>query len=118
MNKLPRVDTYLGPEMKSTGEVDGRRLDVRRRDGQGADRRRSDAAAEGDDPGHRRRPRQARRGALLTTLVAQGYEVIATEGTAETMRAFGLPVARVVNKIGGHHPTCSDVIREARCRPC
>jgi carbamoyl-phosphate synthase large subunit len=30
------------------------------------------------------------------------------------MKAFGLPVAQVVNKVRGVYPTCSDVIREGR----
>ena len=38
MSKLPRVDTYLGPEMKSTGEVMGVDWDGDARDGEGADR--------------------------------------------------------------------------------
>jgi carbamoyl-phosphate synthase large subunit len=112
MNKLPRVDTYLGPEMKSTGEVmgvdwsyDGAMTKALIAAGLMLPPRGTILATVAD----RDKPAA---GALLTTLVAQGYEVIATEGTAETMRAFGLPVARVANKIGGHHPTCSDVIRD------
>jgi carbamoyl-phosphate synthase large subunit len=112
MNKLPRVDTYLGPEMKSTGEVmgvdwtyDGAMAKALIAAGLMLPARGTILATVAD----RDKPAA---GDLLTTLVAQGYDVIATEGTAETMRAFGLPVARVVNKIGGHHPTCSDVIRD------
>jgi carbamoyl-phosphate synthase large subunit len=112
MAKLPRVDTYLGPEMKSTGEVmgvdwtyDGAMVKALIAAGlmlppsgtvlvTVADRDKADA------------------GALLTSLVEQGYQVYATEGTAQTMRAFGLPVARVVHKLQEHYPNCGDAIRE------
>src|SRR5579884_2198929 len=112
MAKLPRVDTYLGPEMKSTGEVMG--VDwtyagamVKALIAAGlmlppsgsvlvtvADRDKADA------------------GVLLTTMVERGYQIYATEGTAQAMRAFGLPVARVVYKRGEGYPDCEDVIRE------
>jgi carbamoyl-phosphate synthase large subunit len=112
MAKLPQVDTYLGPEMKSTGEVMG--IDWT-----------YDAAmtkaliaaglmlppkgtalitlADSD---------KAEVGDLASVLVEQGYQVYATEGTAQAMRAFGLPVSRVVYRLAEGHPNCSDVIRE------
>jgi len=112
MNKLPRVDTYLGPEMKSTGEVmgvdwtyDGAMVKALIAAGLMLPPTGTILATVADHD-------KAAAGVLLTALVERGYEVVATEGTAETMRAFGLPVKRVVNKLSGHYPTCSDVIRE------
>ncbi len=46
--RFPNVDTILGPEMKSTGEVMGLELRVRARVRQGAVGRRGDPAAGGD----------------------------------------------------------------------
>src|SRR5579884_1748789 len=112
MNKLPRVDTYLGPEMKSTGEVmgvdwtyDGAMVKALLAAGLMLPPTGTILATVADHD-------KAAAGVLLTTLVEQGYEVLATEGTAETMRAYGLPVKGVVNKLSGHYPTCTDVIRE------
>ena len=47
MSKLPRVDTYLGPEMKSTGEVMGIDWGDERGAGQGAARGRHHDPAAG-----------------------------------------------------------------------
>jgi carbamoyl-phosphate synthase large subunit len=114
MAKLPRVDTYLGPEMKSTGEV------------MGVDWTYAGAMAKAlIAAGLMLPPRgtmlvtvadrdKADVGPLVGTLVEQGYEVYATEGTAQALRAFGLPVARQVHKLRAGYPSCSDVIREGK----
>jgi carbamoyl-phosphate synthase large subunit len=114
MAKLTRVETYLGPEMKSTGEVMG--VDwtyasamVKALIAAGLMLPPSGAVlatvADRD---------KAAAGRLLEMLVDQGYQIYATEGTAAAMKAFGLPVAHIVNKVRGEYPTCSDVIREGR----
>jgi carbamoyl-phosphate synthase large subunit len=112
MAKLPRVDTYLGPEMKSTGEV------------MGVDWTYEGAMAKALIAAGLMLPA---RGQVLVTVadrdkvdacelmrdfVEQGYTIYATAGTAEVLRAFGLPVARVVHKLRQGYPTCGDVIRE------
>ena len=56
--KFPGVDTVLGPEMKSTGEVMGVADTFRRGVCQGADCRRPGAAHQGHDLHERERPRQ------------------------------------------------------------
>jgi carbamoyl-phosphate synthase large subunit len=114
MAKLPNVDTYLGPEMKSTGEVMGVDWTY-----SGAMVKALIAAGLMLPPSggvlatvaDRDKPDASR---LLEMLVDQGYQIYATEGTAEAMKAYGLPVAQVVNKLRGAYPNCSDVIREGR----
>jgi len=109
MGKLPAVDSYLGPEMKSTGEAIGIARDLSH-----ALRKAFLAAGVSVRPGA---------GALLTIadadkpellpitsrLVQLGYRLLATEGTALALRAAGFS-PRVVSKIGGERPTVLDVI--------
>jgi carbamoyl-phosphate synthase large subunit len=109
-NRFPGVDTLLGPEMRSTGEVmgigstfglafaksqiaAGNRLPV-----EGtvflslADR---DKAAGLD---------AARQFAVL------GFDLAATSGTATMLEAEGIPVATVVAKVGESHPGGVDAV--------
>src|SRR5258708_23471022 len=109
MNKLPTVDSYLGPEMKSTGEVMGVDSTL-----PGALRKAFQAA------GMTLRPNGA---ALLTIadadkpelfpivsgLVQLGYTLIATAGTAAALRAAGFS-PREGGKIGDGAPTVLHVI--------
>ena len=111
MSKLAGVDTYLGPEMKSTGEVMGIDRDFRSAvskaliasgltipDGGSvlvsiADRDK----AEGVE--------------LIEELAAGGHTLYATEGTAAVVRGLGIPV-HDVKKIPQGHPNVVDVISE------
>jgi carbamoyl-phosphate synthase large subunit len=108
------VDSVLGPEMKSTGEVMGIAADF------------PTAFAKA----------QAAAGVVLpldgsvfitvtdtdkpaaTQLAARfhdlGFEVIATGGTAQSISAMGVPVTRI-NKLGEGSPHVVDLIREKRC---
>jgi carbamoyl-phosphate synthase large subunit len=109
MNKLPAVDSYLGPEMKSTGEAIG--ID---RTLVGAMRKAFAASGVVVRPGG---------GVLLTIadvdkpeifpivsrLVQMGYSLVATEGTARALHAAGFS-PRVVAKIGEEGPTVLDAI--------
>jgi carbamoyl-phosphate synthase large subunit len=109
MNKLPAVDSYLGPEMKSTGEAIGidRTLTA-------ALRKAFAASGVHVKPG----------GAVLLTianvdkpeifpivsrLVEMGCRLVATEGTAKALQRAGFS-PRVVAKIGEEGPTVLDVI--------
>ena len=112
MAKLSGVDTYLGPEMKSTGEV------------MGIDRtypaalRKALMAAGMSMPA---------KGALLCSIADRdktealpiirrfadaGYDLYATEGTAAMIEGSNLPVHTIAKKIGQGHPTIIDLIRE------
>ncbi len=108
------VDSVLGPEMKSTGEVMGIAADF------------PTAFAKA----------QAAAGVLLPTegtvfitvtdtdkpaatqMAARfhdlGFEVIATGGTAQSISSMGIPVSPI-NKIGEGSPHVVDLIRERRC---
>jgi len=112
MSKLIGVDTHLGPEMKSTGEV------------MGIDYTFEAALAKALLAADMSLPKQ---GSILLSLAdrtksealpmvrdlaAAGYRIYATEGTAEMIRAIGLPVERVPKRIEEGHPNVVDVIRD------
>ena len=109
MNKLPAVDSYLGPEMKSTGEAIGiaRTLNEALRKAfaaSGMQVERGSAAlltiADADKP---------ELFPIVSRLVQLGCTLVATEGTARALRQAGFS-PRVVAKIGEEGPTVVDVI--------
>ncbi len=109
MNKLAAVDSYLGPEMKSTGEAIGiaRTLNEALRKAfaaSGMHVERGSAAlltiADADKP---------ELFPIVSRLVQMGCRLVATEGTASALRAGGFS-PRVVAKIGEEGPTVVDVI--------
>jgi carbamoyl-phosphate synthase large subunit len=109
MNKLPAVDSYLGPEMKSTGEAIGigRTLSEALRKAfaaSGVHIKRGGAVlltiADVDKP---------EIFPIVSRLVEMGCRLVATEGTAKALRQAGFS-PQVVDKIGGVSPTVLDVI--------
>ena len=109
--KFPGVDTILGPEMKSTGEVMG----VGRRFGEAFVKSQlaaGDAAADGGQGVHQRaRRRQAARGGgRARRCVELGFRLVATRGTAAALAAAGLPVTPV-NKVAEGRPHIVDMIK-------
>jgi carbamoyl-phosphate synthase large subunit len=109
MSKLPAVDSYLGPEMKSTGEAIG------------IDRTLTEALRKAFAASGVQVPRG---GSVLLTianadkpemfpivsrLVQMGCRLVATDGTARALQAAGFS-PRVVAKIGEEGPTVLDVI--------
>jgi len=111
MSKLPGVDTYLGPEMKSTGEV------------MGIDYNFNAALAKALLAAGLALPPQGsillsiadrdKQAALLIVkkLAKIGYKLYATEGTSAVLRAAGLEVTMISKKISEGHPNVLDVIR-------
>jgi carbamoyl-phosphate synthase large subunit len=112
MSKLIGVDTYLGPEMKSTGEV------------MGIDRTFPAALAKAVIAAELALPPK---GAALLSLSDRskpdaipvirhlheaGYKLYATEGTAAEIRALGLPVEQVKKLVSEGHPNVLDIINE------
>ena len=111
MSKLTGVDSYLGPEMKSTGEVMG--IDYSFEAAlvkallaaglmlpQGgslllsiADKDKAEAAP------------------LIKQLHSLHHELYATEGTAQMIESLGLPVKMVTKKLSEGHPNVVDVIQ-------
>ncbi|MCC6339391.1 MAG: carbamoyl-phosphate synthase large subunit [Acidimicrobiia bacterium] len=99
-NRFPGVDTVLGPEMRSTGEVMGidRTFGVAFVKSQAAGGNLLPAAgrvflslADRDKPAGLRAAR---------LFVEQGFSIAATAGTAAALEADGLPVEVVVDKVG------------------
>jgi carbamoyl-phosphate synthase large subunit len=112
MSKLIGVDTYLGPEMKSTGEVMG--ID---RTFEGAIAKAllaSDIALKKDASILLSISDNTKADALplIRRLATAGYRMYATEGTAKTIAALGLPVTEVTRVLSGAHPNVVDVIND------
>ncbi|MBI2979237.1 MAG: ATP-grasp domain-containing protein, partial [Chloroflexi bacterium] len=110
MSKLVGVDTYLGPEMKSTGEVMG--IDYTF----GAALAKVLLAAGLMLPpqgaillsiADRDKPEAL---PIIRKLAAVGYKLYATEGTAAMIEAAGLPVKIITKKLSEGHPNVIDVI--------
>lgn len=108
--KLRRVDTTLGPEMKSTGEVMGRDLQFAK------------ALYKGLVGAGMKIPSS---GTLIATVADKdkdesvqliegfhnlGYKIIATGGTADALNKAGIPVEKI-NKLKEGSPNIIDLIR-------
>jgi len=110
MSKLTGVDTYLGPEMKSTGEV------------MGVDFTFESALAKALISAGLMLPPQG--GVLISVadrdkpealpiirkLAQAGYKLYATEGTASMIEAAGLKVTLTTKKLHEGHPNVVDVV--------
>lgn len=114
-SKLNQVDIYLGPEMKSTGEVMGVDLTY------AAALYKAFIAAGFTMP---------RGGTILTTLsdrdkaealpllkklAERGFKIMATMGTAAYLRVNGVPVTKL-NKINEEPPTIIDAIKSGEIK--
>ncbi|MBI4330482.1 MAG: carbamoyl-phosphate synthase large subunit [Chloroflexi bacterium] len=112
MAKLTGVDTYLGPEMKSTGEV------------MGVDYTFNAALSKALMAAGLMLPEK---GAILFSVADKdkpeampiirkfasvGYKLYATEGTAAMIQAAGLPVTLITKKMGEGHPNVIDAIHD------
>jgi carbamoyl-phosphate synthase large subunit len=109
-NKFPGVDPILGPEMRSTGEV------------MGASRSFGEAMLKSQLGAGSRLPAKGtvvitvkdndkpRAVAVARDLVALGFTVVATKGTAAAIAAAGVPV-KTVNKVKDGRPHIADMIK-------
>ena len=109
-NKFPEADPILGPEMKSTGEV------------MGTGRTFGEAYAKSQAASGVVLPRSGvclisvrerdKSGAvpLAQRLVARGFEIVATSGTAAALQAAGVE-CRSVNKVREGRPHIVDMIK-------
>ena len=112
MSKLIGVDWYMGPEMKSTGEV------------MGVDSEFSPALAKAlAAAGLSLKPGsgvllsiadkdKAEAIDLVRELHQAGFVLYATEGTAGMLEAMGTPVTMITKKLREGHPNVVDVINE------
>ena len=108
--RFPGVDTVLGPEMKSTGEV------------MGIDRNFAIAFAKSQIGGGSRLPRQGtvfvsvrdadkpRVLEAVRLLLALGFQIIATSGTQRYLAEQGLPASKI-NKVLEGRPHIVDAIK-------
>ncbi|MGB3425597.1 MAG: carbamoyl-phosphate synthase large subunit [Castellaniella sp.] len=108
--KFPGVDTILGPEMKSTGEVMG----VGDSFGEAFVKSQLAAGAVLPESGrvfisvrNQDKPRAVE---VARGLAALGFQLIATRGTAAVIEAAGL-VVQVVNKVTEGRPNIVDMIK-------
>ncbi len=112
-NKFPGVDTLLGPEMKSTGEV------------MGIDANFGVAFAKAQLGGGMRLPRKGRvfisvrdedkkiAAAIAQRLQHSGFRIIATRGTAAFFTERGI-ATEIVNKVQDGSPHIGDKIRTGK----
>jgi carbamoyl-phosphate synthase large subunit len=109
-NKFPGVDPILGPEMRSTGEV------------MGVGRSFGEAMLKSQLGAGSRLPRKGtvvisvknndkdRAVKVAGELIALGFQLAATKGTAAAISAAGLPV-RTVNKVKDGRPHIADMVK-------
>jgi carbamoyl-phosphate synthase large subunit len=116
--KFPGVDTILGPEMKSTGEVMGvgktfGEAFVKSQLGAGTKLPRP-TKADGTPSGKVfisvKNNDKSRAIEVARQLVAQGFELVATKGTAASIQAAGVSCA-TVNKVTEGRPHIVDMIK-------
>ena len=109
-NKFPGVDPVLGPEMRSTGEVMGVGVtfgEAMLKSQLGAGSR---LPAKGTVCISVKDGDKARAVAVAKELVALGFSVVATKGTAAAIAAAGVPV-KPVNKVKDGRPHIADAIK-------
>ena len=108
--KFPGVDTILGPEMKSTGEVMG----VGKTFGEASVKSQMGAGTKLPTSGKVfltvKNSDKARAVDIARQLVALGFELVATKGTAAAIEAAGVPV-QVANKVTEGRPHIVDMIK-------
>lgn len=114
-DKFPGVDTLLGPEMKSTGEV------------MGIGKRFGEAFAKGQRgigtilvPGGQvfisvKDTDKSKVAEIAKSLVELGFAVLATRGTAQVLEAAGIPHQQV-NKVNEGRPHIVDMIKNDEIR--
>jgi len=109
-NKFPGVDPILGPEMRSTGEVMG----TGRTFGEAMLKSQLGAGSRLPDRGTVcitvKNGDKARAVAVARNLVALGFQLVATRGTAAAIADAGLPV-RAVNKVKDGRPHIVDMVK-------
>jgi carbamoyl-phosphate synthase large subunit len=109
-NKFPGVDTILGPEMKSTGEVMG----VGKTFEEAFVKSQMAASVKLPESGKVfisvKESDKSKVVEIARDLHDSGFSILATRGTAATIAAAGIPVA-VVNKVTEGRPHIVDMIK-------
>jgi carbamoyl-phosphate synthase large subunit len=108
--KFPGVDTILGPEMKSTGEVMG----VGETFGEAFVKSQLAAGVKLPAGGKAflsvRDPDKVAAVQIARDLIALGFSLLATRGTAAVLKSHGIPVAQV-NKVAEGRPHIVDMVK-------
>jgi carbamoyl-phosphate synthase large subunit len=109
-NRFPGVDVILGPEMKSTGEVMGLASDFARAYAKAQIGAGVNLPQAGTVFVSVRDRDKAPSVAMIRELIAMGFQVIATRGTADYMTNEGLPVT-AVKKVREGRPHIVDAMK-------
>ncbi|MBA5725728.1 carbamoyl-phosphate synthase large subunit [Bombella favorum] len=109
-NRFSGVDTILGPEMRSTGEVMGLDANFEMAFAKSQLAAGVKLPREGTVFLSVRESDKAHVQPLARKLVEMGFTILATRGTAERLKEAGIPVTRV-NKVLEGRPHCVDAIR-------
>jgi carbamoyl-phosphate synthase large subunit len=109
-NKFPGIDPILGPEMKSTGEVMGVGTTFAEAYGKAELGASDEIPSKGSAFVSVRERDKDQLPALAKSLVALGFKLIATKGTAKTIKEAGLDV-QPVNKVKEGRPHIVDMIK-------
>jgi carbamoyl-phosphate synthase large subunit len=112
MSKLAGVDTYLGPEMKSTGEVMGIDYTYDAALAKALQAAGLILLAQGAilfSIADRDKPEAL---PIIRKLSDLGFKLYATEGTAAMIDAVGLPVTMITKKLSEGHPNVIDIIND------
>ena len=108
--KLRRVDTTLGPEMKSTGEVMGRDVNFAKALYKGLIGSGMKIPPAGSIIATIADKDKAEAAGILRGYYELGYTIVATGGTADYLEQAGIPVSRV-KKLSEGSPNILDLIR-------
>jgi carbamoyl-phosphate synthase large subunit len=110
-DKFPRVRMFLGPEMRSTGEVMGVGEDF------GEAILKSHIGASMKLPAEgtvfvslRDQDKRARSVEVIRGFSELGFQIVATEGTAKFLREHGIPIERI-RKVSEGRPNIVDAIK-------
>ena len=109
-NKFPGIDPILGPEMKSTGEVMGVGTTFAEAYGKAELGASDEIPSKGSAFVSVRERDKEQIPALAKSLVALGFKLVATKGTAATIEAAGFDV-QPVNKVKEGRPHIVDMIK-------
>ncbi|MFO7578563.1 MAG: carbamoyl-phosphate synthase large subunit [Pelovirga sp.] len=108
--KFPGVDTLLGPEMKSTGEVMGIDFDFGRAFAKAQLGAKVRLPVEGSVFVSVKNADKDKIIEPMRKLAGAGFHIVATQGTAAVLRANGIAVT-TINKVKEGRPHCVDAIK-------
>jgi carbamoyl-phosphate synthase large subunit len=115
--RFPGADPVLGPEMRSTGEVMASAADLPTALAKAERAAGRPLPASGTAFLSVRDEDKPASVAVAAALAGLGFELVATEGTARTLRAAGLEIGDVakVADADGDEATVVDLVRRGRC---